>query len=379
MKSQKHINLLVLPELFPEFEGDWKGVFIEDYLKSVESLNVQTLYIRLTGTKKGITDEIFRNQFKIRRYNLSDKKVNKLLKPFLYIKWFIKGVELGKIYTDTTIIHAHGAILNGTLAYLIGKKLNIPFVVTEHTGPYSSILNSWFKSRISSFVLKRAAKVLVVSEHQKNEVLKLGIPKEKVEVSYNPVNTDIFKLGETTDSKNIAFVSRLDEFKGGLRTLKAFHKMSNKHSDYTLTIVGEGEEYQAIKEYLAKNNLADKVFLKGTLTKTQIAEVLNNSSFLVFPSRHETFGLVVAEALSCGLPVVCTNQTAPKEFINDQNGILVEPDSVDDIAKAMDKMIENRNNYNGELIHNQIEKRFGLDSFGKYLISVYGEVIVCAE
>ena len=375
MNSQKHINLLVLPELFPEFEGDWKGVFIEDYLKSVESLNVQTLYIRLTGAKKGITDEVFRGQFNIRRFNLTDKKVSRLLKPFLYIKWFIKGVELGKKYTDTTVIHAHGAILNGTLAYLIGKKLNVPFVVTEHTGPYSSILNSWFKSRISTFVLKRAAKVLVVSEHQKNEVLKLGIPTEKIEVSYNPVNTDVFKLAETTDSKNIAFVSRLDEFKGGLRTIKAFHKISNQYPDYTLTIVGEGEEYQAIQQYLAEHNLANKVFLKGTLTKKQIAEVLNNSSFLVFPSRHETFGLVVAEALSCGLPVVCTNQTAPKEFINDQNGILVEPDGVDEIALAMEQMIKNRTNFNAEFIRQQIEERFGLRSFGKYLIGVYEEVI----
>ena len=52
MNNKKHINLLVLPELFPEFEGDWKGVFIEDYLKSVETIATQTLYIRLTGKKK---------------------------------------------------------------------------------------------------------------------------------------------------------------------------------------------------------------------------------------------------------------------------------------------------------------------------------------
>ncbi|MGE3654976.1 MAG: glycosyltransferase [Flavobacteriales bacterium] len=375
MNDKKHIRLLVLPELFPEFEGDWKGVFIEDYLKSVESLNVQTLYIRLTGTKKGITDEVFRNQFKVKRYNVTDKKVSSWQKPFLYIKWFVKGVELGKTFTNTTVIHAHGAILNGTLAYLIGKKLKVPFVVTEHTGPYSSILNSWFKSRISKFVLSRAAKVLVVSEHQKNEVLKLGIPIEKVEVSYNPVNTNIYKLVDTTHSKNIVFVSRLDEFKGGLRTLKAFHKIADEHPDYTITIVGEGEEYHAIAEYIKANNLTDKVILKGTLTKLQIAEVFGKSGFMVFPSRHETFGLVAAEALSCGLPVICTNQTAPKEFVNDKNGILVEPDSVDEIVKAMENMIENRNNYNAELIHKQLEERFGLDSFGKYLMDVYEDVI----
>lgn len=375
MNSKKHINLLVLPELFPEFEGDWKGVFIEDYLKSVESLNPQTLYMRLVGNKKGITDETFRNQFKVKRCNVNDKKVSSFLKPFLYIKWFIKGVELGKTYTDTNIIHAHGAILNGTLAYLIGKKLNIPFVVTEHTGPYSSILNSWFKSRISKFILTKAAKVLVVSEHQKNEVLKLGISKEKIEVSYNPVNTDIYKLGEKADSKNIVFVSRLDEFKGGLRTLKAFHKISNEHPDYTLIIIGEGEEYKAITEYVKYNNLTKKVDLKGTLTKSQIADVFSNSSFMVFPSRHETFGLVAAEALSCGLPVICTNKTAPKEFINTQNGILVEPDDVDEITNAMNQMIKNRANFNPEFIHQQVEKRFGLQSFGKYLIGVYENTI----
>ncbi|NCP45863.1 MAG: hypothetical protein COW67_08685 [Flavobacteriales bacterium CG18_big_fil_WC_8_21_14_2_50_32_9] len=376
MNNKKHINLLVLPELFPEFEGDWKGVFIEDYLKSVETIATQTLYIRLTGKKKGITDENYRNQFNLKRVNLTDKKVSSLFKPFFYILWFKKGTQLGKSYTETTIIHAHGAVLNGLLAYFISKKLNIPFVVTEHTGPYSRILNSWLKSNISKFVFNKAAKVLVVSEHQKNELLKLGIAKEKIEVSFNPVNTDVYKLTTVSDSKNIAFVSRLDEFKGGLRTLKAFHQLIKKHQDYTLTIVGEGEEFEVIQHYILENDLVSKVFLKGTLVKTQIAEILSTSSFFVFPSRHETFGLVVAEALSCGLPVICTNQTAPKEFINEQNGILVNPDNIDEIAEAMEEMIKNRSNYNAEIIHNQIEKRFGLDSFGKKLIEIYQKVCV---
>ncbi len=375
MNNQENIKLLVLPELFPEFEGDWMGVFIEDYLKSVESIDTQTLYLRLTGKRQGVIDEVFRNQFKVRRVNLTDKKVNALLKPFKYYTWFKEGVRLGTSYSDTTIIHAHGAVLNGTLAYLIGKKLNVPFIVTEHTGPYSRVLNSWLKSRISKFVFNKAAKVLVVSEHQKKEVLKLGISQEKVEVSYNPVNTNVFKADSTSDSKNIAFVSRLDEFKGGLRTLKAFHKISTTHTAYRLTIVGDGEEFTVIENYIKDNNLQDKVTLKGTLTKPEIARVYAASSFLVFPSRFETFGLVVAEALASGLPVVCTNQTAPKEFVNDKNGILVQPDSVEEIAAAMDQLITNRSNYNAHKIHKQIEDRFGLINFGKYLIEVYRGVI----
>lgn len=371
MKTQQHINVLVLPELFPAFEGDWKGVFIEDYLKSVAAIPTQTLYLRLTGEKKGITDEIFNKQFNVRRVNLTDKKVHGLLKPFFYVLWFIKGLQLGKAYKQTTIIHAHSAVLNGLLAYFISRKLNIPFVVTEHTGPYSTILNSPIKSSISKFVFKKAAKVLVVSQHQKNEVLKLGVAPEKVEVSFNPINTEIFKNKNAPNSKNIAFVSRLDEFKGGLRTLKAFHQFAEKYPDYTLTIVGDGEEHKTIASYVEKHHLTQKVTLKGTLTKTEIAEVFAKSSFFVFPSRHETFGLVVAEALSCGLPVVCTNQTAPKEFINEQNGVLVNPDNIAEIANAMEHIIKNRLLYDAEFIHNQIENRFGLESFGIYLKATY--------
>lgn len=375
MSENQHINLLVLPELFPEFEGDWRGVFIEDYLKSVESINTQTLYVRLSGDKKGITDENFRGQFKVRRVNLTNKKVSPFIKPFMYLKWFVKGIKLGKAYSETNIIHAHGGVLNGTLAYFISKKLNVPFIVTEHTGPYSRILNSWVKSKISKFVFNKAAKVLVVSEYQKNEVLKLGIPADKVEVSYNPVNTETFKTSLENDSKTIAFVSRLDEFKGGLRTVKAFHQITEKYSEYKLAMVGEGEETAAIEAYVIANNLSDKITLKGTLTKLQIAEVLGSSSFFVFPSRHETFGLVVAEALSCGLPVVCTSLTSPKEFINDKNGILVSPDNIDEIVKGMETMIANREMYNSELIHSQIEERFGLENFGRYLIELYNRVI----
>lgn len=375
MSENQHINLLVLPELFPEFEGDWKGVFIEDYLKSVESINTQTLYVRLKGNKKGITDENFRDQFKVRRVNLTNKKVSPFIKPFMYLKWFAKGIKLGRSYSEINIIHAHGGILNGTLAYFISKKLNVPFVVTEHTGPYSRILNSWVKSKISKFVFNKAAKVLVVSEYQKNEVLKLGIPANKVEVSYNPVNTVIFTASPKKESKTIAFVSRFDEFKGGLRTVKAFHQITEKHPEYKLTMVGEGEESDVIKAYVQTNDLGDKITLKGTLTKLQIAEVLDSSSFFVFPSRHETFGLVVAEALSCGLPVVCTNLTSPKEFINDKNGILVSPDSIDEIAQGIETMIANREKYNSETIHNQIEERFGLENFGNYLIGLYKRVM----
>ena len=379
MNNPKHIKALILPELFPDFEGDMKGVFIEDYLLAIHSkVDTQTLYVRLRGEQKGCISELYKNKFKLTRVVVCDENLPKWTKPFLYLKWFWKGYQYGITFKSTNIIHAHGLVLNGLLAYFISKKLNVPFVVTEHTGPFSQIAQHPILSKIARFVSKKADKVLVVSEHQKQEVLKLKIPVNKIIVTYNPVNDIIFKpKPENILFNKIAFVSRLDEFKGGLRTLKAFHQLLSTHPDYELKIVGEGEEKIAIENYIEESQLQNKVKMKGLLTKAEIAKTLKTVDFLVFPSRHETFGLVVAESLSSGVPVVCTNQTAPKEFVNESNGILVTPDDVSAIHQGMLQLIENYDKYNAVGISEEITNRFGLTNFGKKLTIIYQEL--CAE
>lgn len=379
MNNPQHIKALILPELFPDFEGDMKGVFVEDYLQAVYSkVDIQILYVRLRGVQKGCVNELYKNEFKLTRVVVCNKNLPKWTKPFLYLKWFWKGYQYGITFKSTTIIHAHGLVLNGLLAYFISQKLNIPFVVTEHTGPFSQIAQHPILSKIAKFVGKKADKVLVVSEHQKQEVLKLNIPKNKIIVTYNPVNDIVFKpKPQKIRFNKIAFISRLDEFKGGLRTLKAFHQLLSKQPGYKLDVVGDGEEKVAMENYILTHQLQEKVTLKGTLTKAEIAKTLKTVDFLVFPSRHETFGLVVAEALCCGVPVVCTNQTAPKEFVNETNGILVNPDDVNAIYEGMLQMINNYNQYNSSNISEETAKQFGITTFGKKLTAIYQEL--CAE
>ena len=379
MNNPTNIKALILPELFPDFEGDMKGVFIEDYLLAVHSkIDTQTLYVRLRGEQKGCVSELYKNKFKLTRVVVCNRNLPKWTKPLLYLKWFWKGYQYGITFKSTNIIHAHGLVLNGLLAYFISKKLNIPFVVTEHTGPFSRISQHPILSKIARFVGKKADKVLVVSEHQKQEVLKLNIPENKIIVTYNPVNDIVFKpKPENILFNKIAFVSRLDEFKGGLRTLKAFHQLLSTHPDYELKIVGEGEEKVAIENYIEENQLQNKVKMKGLLTKAEIAKTLKTVDFLVFPSCHETFGLVVAESLCCGVPVVCTNQTAPKEFVNETNGILVNPDDINAIYEGMLQMIKNYNKYNSSNISEETSKKFGITTFGNKLTAIYQEL--CAE
>ncbi|HKC69157.1 MAG TPA: glycosyltransferase, partial [Bacteroidia bacterium] len=271
MASDKKINLLVIPDLFPKFEGDVQGVFILDYLKSVKQYcRIDVLFLRLTG-KQGLTVDTNEN-YTTHRYCVSSKKIPAILKPFGYLIWFIKGYQIGKKFTDTNIIHSHGSILSGTLSYLLAKRLKVPFIITEHQGPFSMTSDNFWKLRWTKFIMQRADAVLTVSNHLKQEILSSGINPKKIIVTYNPVDTDLFQAKTNTEPiNNILFVGRLDNFKGALRCIKAFEKITEKYPLYTFTIVGDGEDYKPVKDYIENKPFKNKIILKGNLLKAEIA------------------------------------------------------------------------------------------------------------
>ncbi len=372
MNKEKKINVLVIPDLFPKFDGDVQGIFILDYLKAVQTYcNINVLFLRLVG-KQGLYIENT-DTATVYRYCVSSKKIPGLLKPLAYLIWFIKGYIIGKQFKDAEIIHSHGSILSGTLSWLLSKKLKIPFIITEHQGPFSMTSENFWKLRWTRFIMQKCNIVLTVSHHLKQEILDSSIHVNKIIVTHNPVDTDLFKL-KTNSAKtnNILFVGRLDNFKGGLRTLQAFEKIVNNNLLYKLTIVGDGEDLLPIKNFIAQNScLKNKIVLKGLLSKPAIAYEMQLADFFVFPSRHESFGLIIAEALSCGLPVVVGNQTAPKEFVNKSNGLLVSPDDVDALAAAIQQLIDTFTNYDASAIRNEVINNFGFDAFGERLKEIY--------
>jgi glycosyltransferase involved in cell wall biosynthesis len=376
LESQK-LNVLVLPDLFPKNENDWVGVFVVDYIKSVIPNCIPLVfYSRLVGDNQDIKQEVFGNDFDVFRWSYK-KQVSSLLKPLYYLLWFSKTVnQIVSLKKEIDIIHAHGAILNGSVAYLLSKQLKVPFVISEHTGPFSKISDSFVKKNWAKFILNRADNVFAVSNHLKKEMIAIGIKEANVTVSFNPVDTNLFKCKPNLSRvKNMLFVSRLEPFKGGLRTLKAFHKLEGKRDNWHLTICGDGPEKDAIIQYVDEFQLGNCVTIKGVLTKPEYVKELHNSSFLVFPSLHESFGLIPVEAMTCGLPVITTNSTAMPEYINTQNGILLNSSSVKEISEVMIDMMKNISNYESTIISKNMITRFGIDNFGKMLIENYKTAI----
>ncbi len=375
--TEKKINVLVLPALFPEEGNNSKGIFVLDYIESVlPYANVKVFTIQLHGKKKGIFKENY-NGIEVHRLIISDKKpTNPLSKFLLYIEWFKRGVAYAKtICNDVDIMHVHNSALYGNIAYAMYKKFKIPYVITEHTGPFSKISGNIVLRQFAKHAWRNCAALMTVSDDLAMQIKQSGMNAPQTITTYNPVNTNLFSLcAETEKNKTITFASRLEDYKGGLRVAKAFQKIEKEFPEWKLVIMGDGKEKNAIEEFVKNNSLQNKISLTGEFNKKLMHEQFSKSSFFVFPSEHETFGLVVAEAMSSGLPVIVGNETAPKEVV-EGCGILVSPHNVDEIANAMKQLINERTNYNSEKIRASVVNRFGFEVFGKRLMGIYNSAV----
>jgi glycosyltransferase involved in cell wall biosynthesis len=113
-------------------------------------------------------------------------------------------------------------------------------------------------------------------------------------------------------------------------------------SDYKLLIVGEGSERKKFESLINRLNLNSKIFLEGR--KTNVFEYYNRAKIFVLTSKHEFFSNVILETMSYGCAVVSFDcPYGPGEIIeNEKNGILVENQNIDELAKNLQRLIDNK-------------------------------------
>jgi glycosyltransferase involved in cell wall biosynthesis len=102
-----------------------------------------------------------------------------------------------------------------------------------------------------------------------------------------------------------------------------------------------------------------------------LVDELATGDFFVLPSHYETGGIVLLEAMACGLPVVATNVGALPEIVNEQNGILVPDGDVKALADALEQCCHTYNNYDVEALRSQIVERYSKEKVGKLLNEWY--------
>lgn len=145
------------------------------------------------------------------------------------------------------------------------------------------------------------------------------------------------------DNKNLISVGRLSKEKGFDDLLRLFKKVSIKHPDWKLNIIGDGMEKNNLLELASELKLGDKVVFHGYQNKDYINEQLLNSSIFVMTSHTESFGLVLIEAMSHGIPCLSyTSAQGANEIIDgEKNGYLISDRNEQEMIEKIDLLIEN--------------------------------------
>jgi glycosyltransferase involved in cell wall biosynthesis len=147
-------------------------------------------------------------------------------------------------------------------------------------------------------------------------------------VSGNAVNVNFISNIKPLNAEKVydgVFVGRIAKEKGVFDLLNIWKRIVEKKNDAKLLIVGSGIEFQAVKEAIFKLGLENKVFLRGRCRDRELYELLKLSRVFIFPSLFEGWGIAVAEALACGLPVVAYDIPALREVFGECKGVFLVP------------------------------------------------------
>ena len=147
----------------------------------------------------------------------------------------------------------------------------------------------------------------------------------------------------TLNEKKVISVGRLSPQKNYASLIKAFKYVAENHPDWTLEIYGDGTQEVELKSLIEKLNLNRHVYLKGFTSN--VKEEMINASIFALSSIFEGFGLVIVEAMACGLPVVSyACPCGPKDIITEgEDGFLIEVNDENELANKINMLIENEN------------------------------------
>ncbi len=184
--------------------------------------------------------------------------------------------------------------------------------------------------------------VLVSSELQKFYANRLR--NSNCTCIYIPNSID--KLPENSaplKSKRLVSVGRLSPEKGYLDLLKIFNTLVKSKPDWHLDIIGDGVERDKLKKYIEKNELNEKVTLHGFQGKEYIDKILHDSSIYLMTSYTESFGIVLIEAMSHGIPCIAFDSAeGAREIINSgENGYLIKNRNQEAMIMKIKDLINN--------------------------------------
>jgi len=253
--------------------------------------------------------------------------------------------ELFRTRNRFDIIHAHSHLFFSTNLCALVKKLGSPPLVITNHGLFSQTVPSFIQKMyiptLGRWTLNSADRVICYTKQERSELIKLGIDPSKIRVIHNGIDTEVFTPSRRVrkkSAKQILWVGRFVPGKGVRYLIDAFNILIKECSDIRLLLIGQGPLKNKIRQKIDNLGLSQNIIIEDFIPNSRLPEVYQQSDIFVLPSINEGVPRTLLEAMSCGIPVVCTNLPHLADIIRGC-GLLVPPRDPVSIAKAVSKII----------------------------------------
>jgi len=367
------MRVLVTVGIFPPDIGG-PATFVPKIAKYFQDeLNYEIEILTLSDNKNSNINDDF-----------SVKRIDRNL-PIIY-RWLKTIFTIYKLGKNKDLIFVNGLGTEATIANIfLNKKIIRKIVgdpVWERAYSKAKISESFdefqvknyglsisLQKKVRSFSIKKTDIVITPSQHLKNFILNLGF-KNKIEIINNGVlipeeNTNIF----TNDQINITIVSRLVSHKNIEKIIKAISDLNSPLIN--LNIIGDGPELNQLQKISLESNNKDNIIFHGKLNRDEIDHIFLNSDIYIQASNYEGLPHSLLEAMSYGIPVLCTPVGECKEILgNEDRGYILDlPVSKNNIKSKISQIIGEKDiaNKKGERGKDFINEKYNLtNSFNLY-------------
>ncbi|MEC4888453.1 MAG: glycosyltransferase [Nitrospira sp.] len=282
------------------------------------------------------------------------------------------------------LIHAHFTYPDGVVAALLGRRYGVPVVITEHAlwRPHR-MENSRLVRRQAIWAVQNSTFHIAVSRSVKASIEYFTGTSEHIKTI--PVGVDGAMFRPSSNSRpnpnQILYVGFLNHNKGVDVLLRAMSHLLKVNPQAQLVLVGGSFYRNTNRQERQLRQLAKELALDGCVkfvgykTSHEVARYMRESAVLVLPSRGESFGAVLVEALACGTPVIATRCGGPEDVVTDDVGMLVSPEDEHELSRAMETMLCRRDQFKPERLRAYAMERFSWERVAAQTVELYGEAL----
>jgi glycosyltransferase involved in cell wall biosynthesis len=282
------------------------------------------------------------------------------------------------------IIHAHFTYPDGWVAAKLGQRYGVPVIITEQAAWRPWMDNSARVRRQAIWAASQSAFHIAISRAHRETITYFTGETPRLRLIPDAVDGRVFTLppeGQSRISNQILLVGAIRHVKGADILARALRLLVDRGHDVKLVHVGESfysgwrKDFDDVQRLVAELGLASRVEYAGKKSSEELVRYMQQSALLVLPSRRESLGLVLAEALACGTPVVSTRCGGPEDIVTDQVGVLVQPENPAALAAGIEQVLARLSTFDPARLRAHALEHFGFDSVAARLEALYSEAL----